>query len=259
MPNPTPIYVVTYNDQQLPGYVQSDDRPLNLRYADDTVFGRDGIVSTFTGANARDISLTFLIKSTLGSNSTGLQHLDNLMDQYRTAKAILTRSPGMKELMIHDSDRYYLAKVDSVSMPMQATQSRSLLYTVGFTAQPWAYAQNSVTDSISGNGTLSLAIGTESRKTYPLLTVASTVTAFTATDGNRTIEFVRGVNTGIIRVDCAQLRCFRLDNAQNTITSMENLNFGLYYDDGTGTYDITVTGYAGSGSIAADMFARYEF
>lgn len=259
MANPTPIYTVTYGGEQLPGYVQSDDRPLSFNRVISKPFGRDGATVNVISADLREISITFLVKSRLGSNSSGIQHLDDCMNQYRDALAILTRSYTEQNLQIHDSDRRYLASIADVSMPMSAGKSRSMLYTVKFVAQPWALASLAVSDSIGGNGTLSLAIGTESRRTYPKITIDSGVLEFTAVDPNgKTIEFERGSQAGALVVDCAKLITFRQSNGQNASATMLNVNYGMYYDDGTGTYEIDVTGYVGSGDITVDMWARYE-
>lgn len=259
MPNPSPIYVVSFGGEELPGYVQTDDRPLSLNHIINRPIGRDGGTVSISGANLRDISLTFLVKSSLGSGATGLQHLDDCMDQYRAATAILTRSYTEQVLQIHDTDRYYLATTSDISMPMNANQSRSFQYTVSWLAQPYAIGTTAVTDTIAGNGTISLAIGTDSRKTSPIFTVPATVETFTAVDPNgKTIEFVRGTQLGTLAIDCGKLRCYRTLNLTNGMRTMENLNFGMYYNDGTGTYDIDITGYTGSGTITVNMYPRYE-
>ena len=258
MANPAPLYVVSYAGEQLPGYVQGEDAPIVLGSNAEKVFGRDGGINTPTGANLRGIQLQFILISELG-NATGMQHLDNLRGQYREAAAILSRPFGENELVIHDTDRYYMAKVDKISMPQSVERSRTAIYTVDFTAQPWAISTVAQTASFSGNGTVTVSGLNGSRRTYPILSVPGTVDAFTATDEHgHTIEFDRGALTSTITIDCAKMEANRPSNP--AMTTMLNLNFGCYYDpltDGDNLV-LTVTGFTGSGSVTVDVPKRYE-
>jgi hypothetical protein len=260
MPNPTPIYVVTYDGLQLPGYVQNEDRPVVMASIEDTILGREGINSTSIGSKSRQISFTFLVKSEL-ENVSDLLHLENCKDQWRSALKILTRNPGMKELKIKDTDRYYLAKTERSSQPLAAGKSRSIMYTVDFTAQPWAYAETPATDTFTGNGGILLDVG-DSRKTYPVFTIPSGVTAFTATDDSgsgKSLDFVRGSYGSVqITIDCAQMLVYRTSTGVDASSTMANLNFGLYYNGTDGNYNITITNFAGSGTVTVDAYPRYE-
>jgi hypothetical protein len=260
MPNPAPIYKVSYNGQELPGYVQSDDRPLSFNAAVHKPIGRDGANRSKTSSGRRDISLTFLLKSSLGLGATGLQHLDNVMDQYRSALAIITRAGDDSPLVIHDTDRYYEASIDSVSMPMNAQQSRSIQYSATFSAQPWAIATTPQTASFSGNGTVNIAGMLGSRTTYPLLVVPNTVTDFTATDTHgHVLTFKRYTSSVNITVDCGKMRAYRTSTGQSLMYTMESLNFGLVYDPSDGnTFSLTITGFSGSGSVTVNIPKRYE-
>lgn len=256
IPIPTPIYIVEYDNQQLPGYAQQIDRPVVMKSVDNEVIARENLITDSVGAEPRRIGMTFLVKSRL-SNSTGLQHLDDCEQQWEDALKILTRNPGMKELFVHGSVKYFLAKSDRISMPILATQSRSMSYSVDFTAQPWAIAVTPATQSFSGNGAISVAIG-DSRKTYPIFTVPASVTAFTATDENgKVLNFVRGAHTGIITIDCGEFIVIN-NSGVSAVTSMTTLAFGLNYNGTDGTYGLTITNYAGSGSVVVDMYGRYE-
>ena len=259
MPSPTPIYTVSYDSLQLPGYVQSEDGPIILGSNIEKVFGRDGGINTPTGANLRSIQLQMLLISSLDVG-TGMEHLDNVRNQYREAAAILTRPFGENELVIHDTDRYYMAKVDRISAPQTAdTSSRKLRYTVDFTAQPWAISTVAQTESFSGNGTVTVSGMTGSRRTYPILVVPDTVDTFTADDEHgHTIQFDRGAFTSTITIDCAKMEANRPNNP--AMTTMLNLNFGCYYDPLTDGDDLvlTVTGFTGSGSVTVNVPKRYE-
>ncbi len=257
MPVASPVYIVTYDGDQLPGYVQSDDRPIALRTARDNYFGRDTFTSAYSGAAPRDISLTFWLTSTAGSNVSGLVELENVMDQYRAALVILTREPGLKQLIINDTDRYYEAQVDDVSMPLSAGKSRSMTYSVGFLAQPWAYAVTPASTTFTGNGSPSIAIG-DSRRTYPSFSIPSGVTGFVATDENgKVLSFTRGSTTGTVTVDCSDFTVVN-GSGVNAVSTMNSLNYGLHYKGTDGTYGFTVTGFAGSGTVTVTMRARYE-
>lgn len=257
MPNVTPIYVVTYNGEQLPGYVQTDDRPVVVRSITDTVIGREGFISNSIGAMQREINLSFLVKSRLGDVSD-LLHLEDCKDQWRDALRILTRDPGMKELKIHDTDRYYLAKTDNVNMPLEAGRSRSIVYNVKWTAQPWAYDATALDTDFTGNTTLNIAIG-DTRKVSPQFLIPSGVTGFTATDENgKVMTFLRDTVTGAVTVDCGTFEVFKTSNGVNVVSTMQSLNYGLYYNGTDGTYQITITGFAGSGTVTCRLRAKWE-
>jgi hypothetical protein len=257
MANPTPIYKVYFDGQQLPGYVQSEDRPLSLRSIVQSVIGRDGANRVPSGGNPRKISLTLLLKSRL-SSGTELQHLEDCKNQWRDALKILSRAEGEKALRIQDSDRYYLGSADGISAPIVAGQSRSMNYSIDFTASiPWAIAVTPATQTFTGNGAISITIG-DSRKTYPIFTVPSGVTAFTATDENgKVLQFLRGAHTGTITIDCGEYIVIN-NSGVSAVTSMVNLGFGLHYKGTDGTYEITISGFAGSGTVTVDMYGRYE-
>ena len=257
MANPTPIYTVRYGSEQLPGYVQGEDRPVVLNSVDNKLLGKDGFDTAFAGTAPRDIALNFLIMSSLGSSVGDLAHLEDCKTQWRNALKILTRNPGLKQLEISDTDRYYLAKVDRVSAPLTSERSRSIRYTVDFTAQPWAIGKTAVTTTFTGNGTPSIAIG-DSRKTYPIFSIPSGVTAFTVTDENgKILQFLRGTASGTITVDSGTLTASTASGG-SAVTTMVNLGFGLFYAGTDGVYNMTVSGFAGSGTVTVSMYPRYE-
>lgn len=257
MPNPTAVYTVFYDGQQLPGYVQTEDRPISLRHISDNIYGRDGILSSTIGANAREIGMNFLLMSDAGANASGLTHLDNVMDQYREALKILTREPGMKQLTIHDADRYYVARVDSISAPLDAGQSRAIRYSVDFTAQPWAYATTATSSTFTANGAVNLALG-DSRRAYPVFVVPAGVTHFVATDENgKVLSFTRGTASGTITIDCGELTAVS-GSGVNAIITIDDLDFGLHYKGTDGTYTVTISEFTGTGTVDISIRARYE-
>jgi hypothetical protein len=258
MANPTPIFVVTYGGEQLPGYTQGFDPALSMRWHDDEIVGRDGYHAVAAGAGSRRINMEFLLKSDAGGSATGLQHYENLMAQYRLATKILTRDQAEKELFIHYTDRYFLAKAESISGPLEAGRVTGMNYNVGFVMQPWAYQHPESTETFTGNGTVVLEVG-DSRRTYPTFSVTSDVTAFTATDDSgKSVVFERGEANGVLRIDCGAMTVIRPSNGANATQTMQNLNFGMYYNGTDGTYEITITDYAGSG-VGVSVWARGRY
>jgi hypothetical protein len=259
MPNPTPIYQVEFDDQLLPGYVQSDSRPLSFKRVISNPIGRDGGRSNNSGADLRELTLDFRVLTRLDNNTSGIQHLEDCMDQYREALAILTRTYEPAELRIHDTDRYYVVSVDNISAPMVAGENRRLTYSVKFTAQPWAYGGTLAEGTFSGNGTLTVSGLDNSRRTYPTLTVAGTVTAFNAEDDNgKLVEFVRGSFSGTITINCSNM-VVTTASGNNAVSTLTTLNYGLYYTPNVdGEFDLTVTGYTGSGNVNVYLRPRYE-
>lgn len=258
MANPTPIYTVEYAGTQLPGYVQLDDRPVSARNITDTLFGRDGRSVKRSGWAGRSIRLNMLALSRLGSNSSGLQHLEDCKAQWREALRIVTRPTGDNALQIHDSDRYYMAAFESSTAPFQAGSSRRLEYTLAFDAQPWAFAATPVSTTFASTGVKTVTGLDNSRRAYATLTIPNGVTALVGTDAlGHTIDFARGSFSGTITVDTGAMTVTTAGGV-NAIDAMQNLNFGLAYDDDTGEFDFTVTTYTGSGTITLEVTPRYE-
>jgi hypothetical protein len=255
---PTPVYQVLYGGSLLPGYVQDETRPISFKQVTSNPIGRDGGRTTNAGANVRSISLDFLILSRLGTAASGLDHLDDCMAQYREALAILTRNNGA-DLQIRDTDRYYVASVDSVVAPLTAGKSTSVVYSVKWTAQPWAYDVTLAESTFSGNGTVTTTGLGDSRRTYPTFTVAGTVNAFTAEDENgKLIEFDRDTFTGTITINCGSLVATTA-SGNNAVSTLLTPNYGMYYEPNVdGEFVITVTGWSGSGNVNVYLRPRYE-
>jgi hypothetical protein len=260
MANPTPIYRVQYNSQYLPGYVQSDDRPLSMSNVVSTPFGRDGAYVKKTGTKLRPITLSFLVKSRLNNISTGIQQLEYSMDQYREALQIVTRVTAESQLQIHDADRFYMATVDEVSLPMTAGRTNSLVYTVRWQAQPWAISTTTPSTSFSttGDKVVTNVVLDAARRSYVILTINSGVTALVATDDwGHTIDFTRGAFTGDITVNTADMT-IETAGGVNAVASLNDLNFGMFYDDNTGSFTLHVATYTGSGTYTVAVTPRYE-
>lgn len=259
MANPTPIYTVEYAGQQLPGYVQLDDRPIDARNVVNNLFGRDGRSSKRSGFGSRGIRLNMLILSRLGSGVSGLAHLEDCKAQYRDALAMITRPVGDNALQIHDTDRYYMASFSSVSAPFEAGTDRRLAYSVDFDAQPWAFGATALSTTFSSTGDKTVTGLVNSRRAYATLTIPSTVTALIATDDlGHTLNFLRGSTTGTITVDTGEMTVTKSSGSVNAIETLVTLNFGLAYDDTSGDFVLHVTTYSGSGTITLEVTPRYE-
>lgn len=266
MPPPTPIYVVLYgdDDEQLPGYVQSEARPIALGNSRILVPGRDGGLIKATGADLREITLTFLIKSRL-TDGSGLDHLNDCLEQYQTALAILMRRSegyGLRPLHVGATDRHYMAMPTDVSAPLEAGRSRAINYTVSFVAESWSYGDTALTASITGTGTTNVTGLADSRRTYPVFSIPSGVTAFTASDAHgHTVDFLRGTVGGEVIIDCAKMLVTQ--GTGSAMAAMQNLDFGMYYDPYEeavlGTLPISVAAKGGSGTVEVSVTPRYEF
>lgn len=253
---PTPIYRVRYNSNYLPGFLQQEDIPIDFRLAAGESINQMGGSVRSNGASLRPIRLAMRLISRLGT-ATGLQHLEDCKDQWREGLRYVSRLDDPAPLYIGDTDRYMMAQFKNSSMPLTAGESpQRATYRVEFLAKPFFLDDTAETDTVSGNGTLSVTFA-DTAKTYPVFTLASGVTAaiLTAPDG-RTITFARGAATGEVTIDCARLTV-RQGDGTTAIASVAEVDWG-FSKVGSGTFDVVVTGYAGSGDIDMDMTARYE-
>lgn len=255
MAGPTPIYRVSYDGNNLPGYVQSEDQPISFRTIKNEILNRDGGSIYITGGQLRSASITLRVLSRLASG-TGLQHLNDCKAQYRQALAYLSRFEAKKALMIGDTDRYLMAVPNEVSASLTAGEFNRITYSVSFTTEPWYYSTSTITDTFTGNDTVTLTM-TDTRRTYPSFSIPSGVTAFTATHAasGKSIVFTRGVASGTVVVDAG---AFTVDaGGVNAYATMGNLDFGMYHS-GAGTMSIVITGFAGAGTVTVSMKHRYE-
>ena len=137
MPNPSPVFVITYNGEQLPGYSQGFDDPLSHRIAAIDIPGRDGGFLRGQGAAIRDVTLQMRVLTRLTSG-TGLAHLNDCLDQYREALRILESANGAKaNLYVGNTTRYLRAAFVGASAPLSASENRRLTYSVTFKADPY--------------------------------------------------------------------------------------------------------------------------
>jgi hypothetical protein len=150
-----------------------------------------------------------------------------------------------------------MASFEGSSAPFEAGSSRRLAYTLEFDAQPWAYGVPEST-TFAGTGAATVTGLDDSRRAYATLVIPSGVTALVATDVlGHAIDFTRGAFTGDITVDTGAMTVTTAAGV-NAIDTMNNLNFGLAYDDDSGDYVLTVTTYTGSGTATLDVTPRYE-
>ena len=255
MPNPTPIYRAKINDDFLPGYVQSMSMPLSRRTYRQDIINRDGGIVGSLGANTRRLGLTMLLMSD-STSGLGLTNLQNMLTQYQSAAAIVNRQTGMMEIRVGAQDKYLLGILDDIQADISNRSSTRMEYNVQFTVLPYLYGSE-VSDTFNANATVTLALPSTAN-TYPIFTIPSTVTAFTATHAasGKVVEFVRGSFSGDIVVDCATMTV--LAGAIDASRTMDNPNFGIRHSTGAGNLAIVITDYAGSGSVEIAVRPRTE-
>lgn len=256
---PTPIYTVTYGSDQFPGYVQSEPQSLEFRYTPQNILNRIGGSVTTHGTDLRRVTLQFIVLTRLGAGVSELDHLNDCKDQFREAADIASRATGLDQLKIGSTDRYLNALPVGIGTEFIAGTSRSLRYTVEFIAEPYLIDTTAVTDSFSGNGTVTLTL-TDTLTTYPVFTVPSGVTAFTATHtpSGKVVDFLRGSVSGEVEIDCASLEVTKTSNGLDASITMNNVNFGIRHVTGAGDLDIDITNYAGTGSVGVEASPRYS-
>lgn len=258
MPLPSAVYLVKYAGTVLPGYCQAEDIPLPLRVAQNNILGRDGGTARVGGAGLRQFTIRMRVLSRLSLASTGLQHLNDCKEQYRSALATLARVESGSPLYIGETDRYIECLPSNVSAPQEAADSRRITYSITFdSAKPYFIGSTvSSSTAVSGNGTLTLSIG-DTRKTYPVITVPSGITRITLSHSNTGKSFtLSGSHASPIEVDCGSLQITSAgSNAISYLTS--GPNFGIYHV-GSGTLTLSSSNVTGSGDVVIEMTPRYE-
>lgn len=253
---PTPIYIYTFDGQDLPGYGQLERANFKMKAGSDDIVNRNGGILYTGGAAVRPVVITLNIFSRLITGS-GLDHLNDLKDQIREALRICARPKEPKQLFLGDTDRYMWAVFDDFDQAFAAEDGRRGQYSLSFQAQPLFHSTILLTDTVSANGTLTVTTG-DTAETYPTFLIASTVTAavLTAPDG-RTITFTRGAVTGEVSIDCATFRIEKTSDGTNVSSTVDEVNIGFAHE-GTGNFDVVVSDYAGSGDITMQLRERYE-
>lgn len=256
MPNPTPIYRIKVNNDFLPGYAQTGSSPFTRRTYMQDIINRDGGLLSSLGANIRKLQITMLLRTELDVNATGLQHHENVLEQYQTAVAIVNRQTGLLHVRVGEQGKFFKGILESIDAAEEARSARRLVYTVVFNVLPYLFGTE-VTNTFSANGAFSLTLPTTAT-TYPAFTIPSTVTAFTAVHSasGKTLQFARGAFGSTIIVDCATMTT--LEGATDASRTMDNVNFGIRHTSGAGSFSLTISGYAGSGNVTVGVFPRTE-
>lgn len=257
MPNPSPVYIVTYNSVALPGYVQGEDLPLFMKQASAEILGRDGGTLARRGAAMRDISLQMRLLSSL-SSGTGLQHLNNVKDQWRSALATCIDADGPAPLKIGETDRYITAEFESSTEPLSSAESsQRATYTLTFKGNPPYFIGTTVSGSaaVSGDTTITTTIG-DTRKTYPSITIPTGITRITLTHAATGKTFtLSGSHASDWIVDCATLQITTAgSNAVSYLTSSPD--FGIYHV-GAGALVLSSSNVLGTGTVSVTLSPRY--
>jgi len=258
MPNPSPVYVVTYGGTALPGYCQSEDIPLFMRVSSNEILGRDGGTQARRGAALRDISITMRLLSRLSSGS-GLDHLNDCKDQWRAALSTLIDAEGAAQLKIGETDRYVMAEFLSSTEPLSSAESsHRATYNVTFKGNPPYFLGAVVSGSgfISGNGTITTSIG-DTRRTYPIISIPTGITRITVSNSNTGKWFtISGTHAADpIIIDCAKLLVTKAgSNAAFYLKTSPD--FGISHM-GSGSLVLSMSNVVGSGTVTVTMQPRY--
>lgn len=257
MPNPSPLYIVTFGGTALPGYCQGEDLPLFMRLNASDILGRDGGTIAQRGAAMRDVSLTMRLLSRLATGS-GLDHLDDCKDQWRSALATLIDTDGAAALKIGESDRYINAVFESSSEPLSSAESpRRATYNVTFKGNPPYFVGATVSGSasVSGDTTITTVIG-DTRRTYPVITIPSGITRITLTHAATGKSFtLSGSHASPIVVDCASLQITQAGS--NAVSFLQTSpDFGIYHV-GSGSLVLSSSNVTGAGTVSVTMTPRY--
>lgn len=257
MTNPTAVYPVQFNGTTLPGYAQGEDLPLNMRLSSAEILGRAGGTLAQRGTAMRDVSVTMRVLSRL-STGTEIAHLRDCYDQWESALETCIQPSGSAQLKIGRTDRYLDAMFVSSTAPKQVPESsRRMSYTLTFKANPPYFIGTTVSGSasVSGATTITTNIGA-TLKTYPVITIPSTITHITITDSGTSKSFtLSGTHSSAWVVDCATLQITTgSNNAASQLTSSPD--FGIYHV-GSGSLVLSTSNVTGSGTVSVTMKPRY--
>ncbi len=261
MAHPTPVYRVKFDDQYLPGYLQVEALPLTMRNVMVDIINRDGGVIYSNGAMSRDLSLEFRVLSRLNHfSASGLEELEDCIDQYRDALAICARADVGQPLYIGPTttDKYLLATFKDSDYQWTAPDHDAISYTLNFSTTPYFLGPTvSGSQSVSGNTSINVNIG-DTRKTYPDITIPSGITAITVshTLSGKSFTFA-GTHANPVTVYCGSLLVEDSAGTNYVANITSGPDFGIYHV-GSGTMTLNITGVTGSGTVSVRMQPRTE-
>jgi hypothetical protein len=261
MANPTPTYRVKFDGQYLPGYLQTEGYPLTMRNVMVDIINRDGGVIYSNGAMSRDLSLEFRVLSRLtDQTASGLEELEDCMDQYRDALAVCARAAVGQPLYIGptDTDKYVLATFKDSDYQLLAPDHDAINYTLNFSTSPYFLGPVvSGSQAVSGDTSIGVVIG-DTRKTYPEITIPSGITAITVshTPSGKSFTFA-GSHANPVTVYCDSLIVEDSAGTNYVASITSGPDFGIYHV-GSGTMTLNITGVTGSGTVVVRMQPRTE-
>ena len=260
MAHPTPIYRVNFDGQDLPGYVQVEEYPLTMRNVMVDIINRDGGVIYSNGAASRNLSLEIRVLTRLDNNASGIDQLEDCMDQYREALAICARADTNQPLYIGETGQtnYVLATFKDSTYVLDAPDHRAMNYRVNFSTYPYFLGPVvSGSQSVSGNTSISITMP-DTRKTYPEIDIPSGITAITVshTASGKSFTFA-GTHANIVTVNCAALTVFDSVGNNKIADITSGPDFGIYHV-GAGSFTLNITSVTGSGTVAVRMQPRLE-
>lgn len=225
-------YLVKYNGQYLPGYLQKEsfdsDNTINAHNA---VY-IDGSISEYVGLRNKLISLEYKI---VGNNfATMKQEVQKASTIFRSKK------DGFARLFVNKTDRYYLAMARSFRSEADAhTTTHTLDYSLEYNVKPWEYSVETYT--VSGSGSLSIPRTIDDGGWTPATILVTgtnvTVSGYTATNTFTGYFSVSGAVTNLVINSDAYTATI---NGVNKNNLMNNLDYAVYIGPGI-TY-FTVNG-----------------
>ena len=253
----TPVYIVNFDGQTLPGYAQTEELPLTMRNVMVDIINRDGGVIYQNGAASRDLSLEFRVLSRL-NNVSGMLHLGDCLDQYREALRICARADRNQPLYIGPVNHYVLATFKESDYQLIAPDHRAMNYTLNFSTTPYFLGPTvSGSQSVSGNTSMSLNM-TDTRKTYPEIDIPTGITAVTVSHSASGKSFTfAGSHANMVTIDCAALTVEDSAGVNYIANITSGPDFGIYHV-GSGTMTLNITGVTGSGQMRLRMQPRLE-
>jgi len=260
MTNPTPKYRVKFAGSYLPGYLQTEELPLTMRNVMVDIINRDGGIAYQNGATFRDLSLDMRVLSRLDSNHSGIEQLGDCLEQYREGMRICARADKNQALYLGDTaiGHYLVATFKGSTYTLNAPDHDAMNYRVDFSTSPYFLGPTvSGSKSISGNDTITLNM-TDTRKTYPEIDIPTGITGITVSHATSGKSFTfAGSHANVVTVNCADLTVKDSAAANKVALITSGPDYGIYHV-GSGSFQLSITGVTGSGTVAVRMAPRLE-
>lgn len=226
-------YLVFYNGQNLPGFVQDENIVSAMNIASHYSAYVDGANSLYTGLQNNIVTLNLKVWK---------NDYATCKEQVQLAASILrSNKGGFTPLYIQTSNRYYLAIVQSIRTQKAVKESmRTMTYEVTFECKPWT-----LSDAVySVSGPYTIDTDQVNRDIYDG-TWTPTRVLVSGTDISINGETDAGVSTGVIQID-GTVSDLIVDTELRVVTeggisrnNLINPEYSLYVGPGRTTFDIS--------------------